>query len=146
MPAEISGTLCVRLNRCLTRSSGMHFSGKPRRKSQEFVGLPAQKSSSQQFSQQPAINKYMSTSRSRSTPEIGADTIRIPLESFPPSNTYKKHRRVATAWMVVGILLLVADGIAMFAFSENVLEATVIACLSMPTGILVILAALNARK
>jgi hypothetical protein len=42
-------------------------------------------------------------------------------------------------------MLLLADGTAMWHFANDPLEATIIAILSMPTGILVILAALQAR-
>jgi hypothetical protein len=43
-------------------------------------------------------------------------------------------------------MLLLADGTAMYHFANDALEASIIAILSMPTGILVILAALEARK
>jgi hypothetical protein len=48
--------------------------------------------------------------------------------------------------VAVGVALLVADGTAMYHFADSALEATIIALLSMPTGILVILAGLEARK
>jgi hypothetical protein len=39
-----------------------------------------------------------------------------------------------------------ADGCAMAYFAESPVEACIVAALTMPTGILVILAALEARK
>ena len=77
--------------------------------------------------------------------DVGADTIRIPLTDCPPNA--KKHTRLAAnIWLFVGIVLLLADGTAMYHFADSPLEATIIAALTMPTGILVIVAALEARK
>jgi hypothetical protein len=47
--------------------------------------------------------------------------------------------------MLIGVALLVADGTAMVHFADSPLEASIIAFLTMPTGILVILAAINTR-
>jgi hypothetical protein len=90
----------------------------------------------------------MSTSHYSSRPsqnDVGADTIRIPITDCPP-NTRKHTRLAANIWLLVGIVLLLADGTAMYHFADSPLEATIIALLTMPTGILVILAALEARK
>jgi hypothetical protein len=42
-------------------------------------------------------------------------------------------------------MLLLCDGTAMWHFADSAIEATIIAILSMPTGVLVILAALNSQ-
>jgi len=89
----------------------------------------------------------MSTSHYSSRPvqsDIGADTIRIPLTDT--KNVRRHTGLVATLWLCVGIMLLLADGTAMYHFANDGLEASIIAILTMPTGILVILAALEARK
>jgi len=89
----------------------------------------------------------MSTSHYSSRPaqnDAGADTIRIPLSET--QNVRRHTKLVATLWLCVGVMLLLADGTAMYHFANDALEASIIAILSMPTGILVILAALEARK
>lgn len=90
----------------------------------------------------------MSTSHYSSRPaqsDIGSDTIRIPLDTTPTN--HRRHRRAAAnVWLLVGIVLLLADGTAMAHFADSGVEAVIIALLTMPTGILVILAALEARK
>jgi hypothetical protein len=48
--------------------------------------------------------------------------------------------------MFFGVCLLLADGAALAHFADSPLEAGILAALTMPTGILVILAALEARK
>jgi len=86
----------------------------------------------------------MSTSHYSSRPvqnDVGADTIRIPLHV--PQN---RRRHSAAAWMFFGVCLLLADGAALAHFADSPLEAGILAALTMPTGILVILAALEARK
>lgn len=88
----------------------------------------------------------MSTSHySRPARDIGADTIRIPLDGVP-TNQRCHSRAAATIWLLIGIVLLLADGTAMAHFADSGVEAVIIALLTMPTGILVILAALEARK
>jgi hypothetical protein len=90
----------------------------------------------------------MSTSHYSSRPaqnDVGSDTIRIPIAVCPPNA--KKHTRLAaTIWLLVGIGLLLADGCAMAHFADSGVEACIVAALTMPTGILVILAALESRK
>jgi hypothetical protein len=76
--------------------------------------------------------------------DVGMDTIRIPLES--PTNQRCNSRQVANLWLIVGVILLICDSIAMAHFANDTVEASIIAALSMPTGILVIVAALEARK
>jgi hypothetical protein len=76
--------------------------------------------------------------------DVGADTIRIPLSET--QNVRRHTKLVATIWLVIGVILLLADGTAMYHFANDALEASIIAILSMPTGVLVILAALEARK
>jgi hypothetical protein len=77
--------------------------------------------------------------------DVGADTIRISLADCP-TNTRKHTRLAANIWLLVGIVLLLTDGTAMYHFADSPLEATIIALLTMPTGILVVLAALEARS
>ena len=77
--------------------------------------------------------------------KIGSETIRLPLNP-EMRNTRKRTRLTATVWLLVGVALLIADGTAMYHFADSALEATIIALLSMPTGILVVIAALQARK
>ena len=89
----------------------------------------------------------MSTSHYSRPPQadVGRDTIRIPLGD-PHLIPRRPQRTAATAWLLVGIALLMADGCAMAHFAESAVEACIVAALTMPTGILVILAALEARK
>jgi hypothetical protein len=88
----------------------------------------------------------MSTSHySRRDYEVGSDTIRLPIA--PELQNRRKHTRLtANIWIIVGIMLLICDGTMMYVYADSPLEATIIALLSMPTGILVIIAALQARK
>ena len=89
----------------------------------------------------------MSTSHYSSRPpqgDVGRDTIRLPLGD--PHLRPRPQRTAATGWLLVGIALLMADGCAMAHFADSVVEAVIVASLTMPTGILVILAALEARK
>lgn len=86
----------------------------------------------------------MSTSHYSSRPaqtDVGSNTIRIPLSR--QKLTKQQEALAAQIWMAVGVLLLIADGTAMWHFADSALEATIIALLSMPTGILVIVAALK---
>lgn len=87
----------------------------------------------------------MSTSHYASRPpqnDVGADTIRIPLDGVP-----KNVRRTNAQFLFcIGILLLMADGLAMKYFAENLWEALIIAVLTVPLALLVIFCALEARK
>jgi hypothetical protein len=90
----------------------------------------------------------MSTSHYSSRPaqnDVGADTIRIPLSQAAP-NRRRRTRATQLAWLAVGVALLLADGTAMYRYADSALESVCIALLTMPTGILVILAALQVRK
>lgn len=87
----------------------------------------------------------MSTSHYSSRPaqsDVGRDTIRIPLN--PPANT-RRAPVAANAWLVVGCLVLVCDAIAMAHFANDPVEASIIAALTMPLGVLTIVAAIYAR-
>jgi hypothetical protein len=89
----------------------------------------------------------MSTSHYASRPaqsDIGRDTIRIPLQSVP-ANT-RRDNTTATIWLFVGIIVLCADALAMRVFAEDAVEAVIIALLTMPLGILTIVAAIQARR
>jgi len=87
----------------------------------------------------------MSTSHYSRPPQgdTGRDTIRIPVGTLRPR---RPQRTAATVWLLVGIGLLMADGCAMAHFAESAVEACIVAGLTMPTGVLVILAAMEARK
>ena len=87
----------------------------------------------------------MSTSHYASRPaqeDVGSQTIRIPLASMPAT----KRSIAPTIWLAVGICLLLADGVAVYKFADSPAESVILALLTMPTGILVILAALEGRK
>lgn len=89
----------------------------------------------------------MSTSRYSSRPaqnDVGSDTIRIPLDGVR-KNTRRHSKLTIKLWVLIGVAMLVADGTAMVHFADSPLEASIIAFLTMPTGILVILAAINTR-
>jgi len=89
----------------------------------------------------------MSTSHYASRPEqsdVGSNTIRIPLDRVP-KNTRRHSNLTIRLWMAIGVALLIADGTAMVHFADSPLEASIIAFLTMPTGILVMLAAINTR-
>ena len=90
----------------------------------------------------------MSTSHYASRPaqnDVGADTIRIPLSQVP-LNRRRHTRATQLAWLAVGVALLLADGTAVYKFADSPMESVILALLTMPTGILVILTALQIRK
>jgi hypothetical protein len=87
----------------------------------------------------------MSTSHYASRPaqeDVGSQTIRIPLAS----TRHTKPSIAPTIWLAVGICLLLADGVAVYRFADSIVEIVILALLTMPTGTLVILAALEVRK
>ena len=89
----------------------------------------------------------MSTSHYSSRPaqsDVGADTIRISLDRVP-KNTRRHTRLAQQMWFFVGVALLIADGTAMCHFADSALEACIIAALTLPTAVVVILAACNTR-
>jgi hypothetical protein len=89
----------------------------------------------------------MSTSHYASRPaqnDVGSDTIRINHRVAP--NTRRRTRATQLAWLAVGVALLITDGTAIFHFADSPVESVILALLTMPTGILVILAALEVRK
>ena len=63
-----------------------------------------------------------------------------------PANELKKRRLYAAIWMAAGAILLIIDVIAIRFFATDAVESLVLAALTAPTGIFVILAALEARK
>jgi len=63
-----------------------------------------------------------------------------------PANELKKRRLYAAIWMLAGGVLLMLDVVAIRFFATNELEALILAALTMPTGIFIMLAALEARK
>ena len=90
----------------------------------------------------------MSTSHYSSRPaqsDIGADTIRIPLPHIA-HNSRRHTRATQLAWLAVGVALLLADGTAVYRYADSPVESICLALLTMPTGILVILTALQIRK
>lgn len=89
----------------------------------------------------------MSTSHYSSRPaqsDIGRDTIRIPLQSVP-ANT-RRDNTTATIWLFVGIITLCADALAIRLFCQTPVETVILALLTVPLGVLTIIAALGARK
>jgi hypothetical protein len=48
--------------------------------------------------------------------------------------------------MLVGVLLLMADGLALAHYADDVVEACILAVLCMPTGLFVMAAAWEARR
>ena len=89
----------------------------------------------------------MSTSHYSSRPaqnDVGNDTIRIPRDRVP-KNTRRHTRLAQQMWFFVGVALLIADGTAMYHFADSALEACIIAAPTLPTAVVVILAACNTR-
>jgi len=90
----------------------------------------------------------MSTSHYSPRPpqgDVGRETIRLPVGD-PHLSPRRPQRTAAAVWLLVGVGLLMADGCAMAHFADSAVEAVIVAALTMPTGIFVILAALEARK
>lgn len=89
----------------------------------------------------------MSTSHYASRPaqtDIGADTLRINHRVAP--NTRRRTRATQLAWLAVGVALLLADGTAVYKFADSPIESVILALLTMPTGILVMITAMQVRK
>jgi hypothetical protein len=63
-----------------------------------------------------------------------------------PENTRKRTRVAAALWLLAGCLLMLLDGLALVHFCATLLEAFVFAGLTLPTGIFIICAAVEARK
>ena len=65
---------------------------------------------------------------------------------YLPQNTPKYTRLCASLWVLIGVLILMADGIALAHFADDYVEAIILGILTMPTAAFVIIAALEARK
>jgi hypothetical protein len=78
----------------------------------------------------------------------GADVIQPAFLTDPdrPENLRRFNREAAFAWMILGCVLLIFDGLALAHFADSVLEAVVWGLLCMPTSIFIVCAALEARK
>jgi len=63
-----------------------------------------------------------------------------------PANELKKRRLYAAIWMLAGGILLMLDAVAVRFFATDAVEVLVLAALTAPTGLFVILAGLEARK
>ena len=63
-----------------------------------------------------------------------------------PRNQCKRRHIYAAIWMAAGAILLMLDILAIRFFATDAVEALVLAALTMPTGLFVLLAALEARK
>jgi len=63
-----------------------------------------------------------------------------------PQNELKKRRLYAAIWMAAGGILLMLDVIAIRFFATDAVESLVLAALTAPTGLFVMLCALEARK
>jgi hypothetical protein len=75
--------------------------------------------------------------------DVGADTVRI---TTAPPNTRRRSSTTAALWMLVGVLLLMCDGLALAHFANDVVEACILAALCMPTGLFVMACAWEARR
>jgi energy-converting hydrogenase Eha subunit A len=112
------------------------------------ASLPTLINSARQLANPPphTTQRYMSTSHYASRPactDIGKDTLRLPLESTPPNT---RRSNTWAIWFAVGVIVLCADALAIRLFCETPLETVILASLTMPLGILTIIAALEARK
>jgi polyferredoxin len=63
-----------------------------------------------------------------------------------PKNMLRKRHLYAAIWMAAGGILLMLDVIAIRFFATDAVEALVLAALTAPTGLFVMLCALEARK
>lgn len=63
-----------------------------------------------------------------------------------PRNQRKRRHLYAAIWMAAGAILLMLDILAIRFFATDAIEILVLAALTAPTGIFVILAGLEARK
>lgn len=70
--------------------------------------------------------------------------MRIPLTATP-ANT-RRSNVAATIWLFVGIFVLCCDALAIRLFCQTPVETVILALLTVPLGVLTIIAALGARK
>lgn len=63
-----------------------------------------------------------------------------------PTNILRKRRTYAALWMATGCVILLLDVLAVRFFATDALEALILAGLTVPTGVFVVLASLEARK
>ena len=63
-----------------------------------------------------------------------------------PQNLVRKRRLYATLWMLGGAVILLLDLIAVRNFASDALEAVTLAALTLPTGVFILLAGMEARK
>lgn len=63
-----------------------------------------------------------------------------------PRNQSRRRHIYAAIWMAAGAVLLLLDVAAIRWFATDALESLILAALTMPTGLFVVLAALEARK
>jgi len=63
-----------------------------------------------------------------------------------PQNELKKRRLYAAIWMLAGGILIMLDVVAIRFFATDAVEALVLAALTAPTALFVILCSLESRK
>lgn len=63
-----------------------------------------------------------------------------------PRNQRKQRHIYAAMWMAAGAVLLMLDLVAIRFFATDALEALTLAALTMPTGLFIVAASLEARK
>jgi hypothetical protein len=63
-----------------------------------------------------------------------------------PRNQSKRRHIYAAMWIAAGAVLLMLDLVAIRFFATDALEALTLAALTMPTGLFIVAAALEARK
>lgn len=63
-----------------------------------------------------------------------------------PRNQSRRRHIYAAIWMAAGAVLLLLDVAAIRWFATDALESLILAALTMPTGLFVLVAALEARK
>jgi hypothetical protein len=63
-----------------------------------------------------------------------------------PRNQRKRRHVYAAMWMAAGAVLLMLDLVAIRFFATDALEALTLAALTMPTGLFIVAAAMEARK
>jgi len=77
------------------------------------------------------------------TYEPGSQTIRLPLKNETRVADRRTH---ATVLLALGVILLLLDGCALAHFADSIPEGVVLAALTMPAALFVILCALEVRK
>ena len=89
----------------------------------------------------------MSTSHYSSKPAQTDKILSAWLTNPDNPRNQRKHRHLyAAIWMAAGAILLMLDVVAIRFFATDAVEALVLAALTAPTGLFLILCSLEARK